>query len=195
MDDRYDGAVMAAREGAEWAWQELYGWLSPRLLGYIRARGAVDPEDVLGEVWVQIARNIATFEGTATGFRAWAFTVAHNRVIDEFRRRKRRLRTSSLDDDHAGVSRLRAPDDAERTVLDRLEVEELAAMTSSLSDIQRSTLLLRVLGDLSVRQTAEALGISESAVKTAQYRAVASMRKIFENDATKPAERTVTGVL
>ena len=53
----------AARAGAEWAWSRLYNDLSGPVLGYLRMRGAAEPEDLLGEVFLQVARNAVTFEG------------------------------------------------------------------------------------------------------------------------------------
>ena len=83
----FESILRAAQGEAEWAWSRLYGWLAADIRGYLRARGAESPDDVLGEVFVQIARNIATFEGSAPQFRSWAFMVAHHRLIDEFRHR------------------------------------------------------------------------------------------------------------
>ncbi len=188
MSDSYDAAVLAAAEGAPWAWEELYQWLSPRLLGYLRARGSRDPEAALGEVWLQLARNMASFEGDARGFRAWAFTVAHHRVIDEARRRKRTPDLVPLDDAGAAAERRLGPVGEEAAVA-LLDLDELVAVIDYLPDLQKSTLLLRVIGDLSVAQTAAALSVSESAVKTAQHRALASLR---DRLATKPGPPSVT---
>ncbi|GMQ86334.1 MAG: RNA polymerase sigma factor [Acidimicrobiia bacterium] len=192
VDAPFDAAVLAAKEGAPWAWEQLYSWLSPRLLGYLRARGSRDPEDALGETWLQLARNVATFEGDATGFRSWAFTVAHHRVIDEARRRKRSPLTKSLDDALAEDLRRMGVVDAESDALATVELDELVGSIAFLSDLQQSTLLLRIIGDLSVAQTAEALGTSESAIKTAQYRAISKLRDRLENPATKPVSPSVT---
>ena len=63
-----------------------------------------------------------------------------------------------------------------------------------LPELQQSTLLLRVIGDLSVAETATTLGVSQSAVKSAQYRAALAIRDRLESDATKPASPSVTDV-
>lgn len=194
MDERYDAAVVAAAEGAEWAWRELYLWLSPRLLCFLRARGAVEPTDALGEVWLQLARNMSSFSGSAAGFRTWAFTVAHHRVIDEARRRRRRVSVVPLDAG-AGVTDPSAlPGRGAEVALDTMELEELAGLTETLTSTQRSVILLRVFGDLSVRQTADALGITEAAVKSAQHRAVKSLREILGDGATKTSRSAVDTV-
>ncbi len=192
MDAPFDAAVLAAKEGAPWAWEQLYSWLSPRLLGYLRARGSRDPEGALGETWLQLARNVATFEGDATGFRSWAFTVAHHRVIDEARRRKRTPPTQALDEVLADDQQSLGVIDSESEALAVIELDELVGSIAFLSDLQKSTLLLRIIGDLSVAQTAEALGKSESAIKTAQYRAISTLRDRLESPATKPVSPSVT---
>lgn len=192
MDAPFDAAVLAAKEGAPWAWEQLYSWLSPRLLGYLRARGSRDPEGALGETWLQLARNVATFEGDATGFRSWAFTVAHHRVIDEARRRKRTPPTQALDEVLADDQQSLGVIDSESEALAVIELDELVGSIAFLSDLQKSTLLLRIIGDLSVAQTAEALGKSESAIKTAQYRAISTLRDRLESPATKSVSPSVT---
>src|SRR5512132_1335523 len=88
--ERFSSLLEAAREGSEAAWQELYSGLAPMVLGYLRANGAPDPEDVLSEVFLQVARDIARFHGEEPGFRSWVFTIAHHRLIDARRHSARR---------------------------------------------------------------------------------------------------------
>src|SRR5918996_2743201 len=80
----------SARDGSEAAWQEIYDGLAPLVLGYLRANGSPDPEDVLSEVFLQVARDIARFDGEEPGFRSWVFTIAHHRLIDARRHSARR---------------------------------------------------------------------------------------------------------
>ena len=64
--------------------------LRPASSATCAANGAPDPEDVLGEVFLQVARDISTFDGEETGFRSWVFTIAHHRLIDARRHTARR---------------------------------------------------------------------------------------------------------
>ena len=73
--ERFTSLLEAAREGRA-AWQELYDGLAPVVLGYLRANVAPDPEDVLSEVFLQVARDVTRFEGDERGFRSWVFTIA-----------------------------------------------------------------------------------------------------------------------
>ncbi|MGH8915145.1 MAG: RNA polymerase sigma factor, partial [Acidimicrobiia bacterium] len=65
-------------------------------MGFLRASHIDDPEDVLGEVFLDVARGIGGFRGDARGFRAWVFTIARARRVDTIRRRAR-LREDALD--------------------------------------------------------------------------------------------------
>src|SRR5262245_20172878 len=89
LGDRFSDILTSARAGGSAAWAELYRDLAPSVLGYVRAQGAREPEDVLGEVFMQVVRGLERFQGDETGFRSWVFVIAHNRVRDEHRRAAR----------------------------------------------------------------------------------------------------------
>lgn len=183
----YDSALEAARMGEEWAWRSLYEWISPRLLGYATARGASDPEAVLGDVWVEAASRIGLFRGDARGFRRWLFVIAHSRIVDDARRYRRRLVVQISDQELVDL----APS-AEAIGLARLGLDELLDVMSDLTDLMRETLLLRTVADLSLADTAEVLAVSVGAVKSAQYHAVVTLKRILKADATKSGSRSVT---
>jgi hypothetical protein len=52
--DAFGDVLSAARAGAEWAWTRIYDDLAPKVVGYLRGHGAGDPEDVAGEVFLQV---------------------------------------------------------------------------------------------------------------------------------------------
>lgn len=174
----FDSLLVAAQEGAEWAWDRLYRGLAPRVRGYLVSQGAHDPDDLLGEVWLQVARNIGTFSGDEANFRSWVFMVAHNRVIDDRRARGRRpvdVVDPEASDDWAG-----ATGSAEEAAMEGIETEEVLRVLATLPDDQRSVVAMRVLGDLTVDQVAQAIGKTPGAVKALQRRALRKMRKKVE---------------
>lgn len=186
MPEPFERLLDAACHGGEWAWSRLYGEYAPSVRGYLRAQGAHDPDDLLGEVWLQVARSIHSFEGDENGFRSWLFVIAHHRLIDEWRRRKRRPEDPI---DYAGGGG-RIEDSAESRVLDGVDFGFME-LIAPLTDDQRTVVLLRFGADLSVRAVAEAMDRSEGAVKVLQNRAI---RRLRENDfdrVTKPESGTV----
>jgi RNA polymerase sigma factor (sigma-70 family) len=171
--ERFTSLLEAAREGNEAAWQDLYNSLAPAILGYLRANGAPDPEDVLGEVFLQVARDIARFDGEEPGFRSWVFTIAHHRLIDARRHSARRPVELSPEPPEPGGH----ADDAADEALAKIGTDEVQRVLSVLSEDQRAVLLLRVIGDLSIEDVAKAVGKRPGAVKALQRRGLAAVKR------------------
>ena len=157
--------------------------LSPAVLGYLRGSGAPDPEDVLSETFLQVARDVGGFEGDWQRFRGWAFTIAHHRLIDARRRSSRRpVDLMAEPPEPPGLP----ADDAAEQALAQIDREQVLQVLASLSADQRAVLLLRVIGDLSLEQVAEALGKRTGAVKQLQRRGLIAVRKTFTQKGVTP---------
>lgn len=168
------GAVEAARAGAEWAWTRIYDELAPTVLGYLRGLGASEPEDVTGEVFLQAVRDLPRFRGSWRDFRAWIFTIAHHRFLDERRRTGRRPVAPAPDE----VLTDRMPTvDTETDALRSLSDEHVRTMIEGLVPGQREVLLLRILGGLTIEEIARAVGKRPGAVKALQRRGIEALRK------------------
>lgn len=168
---QFDAVVTAAQVGAEWAWTLLYRSVAPSVLGYLRARGADDPENLLGEVFLHVARNIPTFTGDEDGFRSWVFVIAHHRLLDERRVQRRRPSTAMAQvPDAAGGS-------AEDEAMDGLLSSEARRTLDVLTPEQREVILLRVFADLPLEEVARIVRRPLSAVKALQRRGYARLRK------------------
>src|SRR5687768_6719341 len=76
---------------------EAYRALAPVVLGYLRAQRAPEPEDLLGEVFLQVARDLPRFSGDENALRRWVFAIAHNRLLDARRRAARRPAVASAE--------------------------------------------------------------------------------------------------
>jgi RNA polymerase sigma-70 factor (ECF subfamily) len=171
--ERFRSLLEEAREGSEAAWQELYDGLAPVVLGYLRSNNSPDPEDVLSEVFLQVARDIARFEGEEPGFRSWVFTIAHHRLIDARRHSARRpVELAAEPPEPTGRA-----DDAAEEALARIGEQEVQRVLGALSEDQRTVLLLRVIGDLSVDDVAKAMGKRPGAVKALQRRGLAAVKR------------------
>ena len=170
----FEPQLEAAREGSEPAWGAIYARLAPQVLGYLRASGAIEPEDTLSEVFLQVARDLPRFEGGERDFRAWAFTIAHHRLIDARRAAARR----PADPVDEVPERETAPvADAADEALARIGRDEILRVLAQLTPDQRSVLLLRLLGELTVDEVAAALSKRPGAVKALQRRGLAAVRR------------------
>jgi RNA polymerase sigma factor (sigma-70 family) len=178
----FDDVLAAAQAGAGWAFEVLYRDLSPVVTGYLRLHGAAEPDDLASETFLGVFTGLAGFSGDEDALRSGVFTIAHRRLIDDWRRRSRRPQLA----DDAGDLTLLPGGDAEDDALMRVGTDDVHRMCAGLPDDQRSVLLLRVLADLTVEQVASVMGRSVGSVKALQRRGLRTLRDRLE----KPIEKT-----
>lgn len=176
--DDFQRTLEAARAAAPWAWTAIYRELSPVVTGYLRANGAQDPEDMTAEVFLRVVQDLARFTGDEAHFRSWVFVIAHHRMIDDRRRRSRHpespLQLETLAAQAAG--------NVEHEAMDNLSSSAVAAIIRRCAPEQREVLLLRVVGGLTLGETAEVVGKSVGAVKALQRRGVAAIAREFSRE-------------
>jgi RNA polymerase sigma-70 factor (ECF subfamily) len=175
-EQRLEQVLPAARAGQAWALRVLYDDLAPRVHGYLRARGAAEPEDLTSEVFLAVFPRLATVTGGAAGLRTLVFSVAHARLVDDLRRQTRRGPTVAYDQQEDRRPARSAEDEA----LDHLGTERVRALLAALPDDQRDVLLLRIISDLTVEQVAQVIGRSSGAVKQLQRRGLLALRARLE---------------
>jgi RNA polymerase sigma factor (sigma-70 family) len=188
LDESFDRTLGAARRGRDRAWDELYADLAPVVLGYLRGRGFPDAEDVLGETFLEVVRDLHRFEGDERGFRSWVLTIAHHRGLDAARKRARRPSDAA----EGAVLEAAAPPvtDAETEALALVATDETVAALGALGGAQREVLLLRLLGGLTATEIAEVTGRSREAVKALQKRAIVQLREAAAEPPWSSGERT-----
>jgi RNA polymerase sigma-70 factor (ECF subfamily) len=171
-----DALVEEARDGSVAAFERLYRALAPQVVSYLRWHRVSDPDGLTNDVFAQVHRKLATFEGDEQGFRSWVFTIAHHRMIDD-RRRTQRQPVVAADvevEDHRSMG------DVEEDAFAVLGSDRVRELLDVLSPDQKHVVLLRVVADLSVEEVARILGKREGAIKALQHRAMASLRRHLE---------------
>ena len=177
----FDDVLAAARAGAGWAFEALYRDLAPAVTGYLRLHGAAEPDDLASETFIGVFTGLAGFRGDEDALRAWVFTIAHRRLVDDWRRRSRRPQVTDDDTDLAGL----LGGDVEDDVFVRVGTDDVHRLCAELSDDQRAVLLLRILADLTVEQVADVMGRSVPSVKALQRRGLRALRDRLENSTEK----------
>jgi RNA polymerase sigma-70 factor (ECF subfamily) len=168
----FDDVLAAAQAGAGWAFEVLYRDLAPAVTGYLRLHGAQEPDDLASETFVGVFTGLSSFSGDERALRGWVFTIAHRRLLDDWRRRSRR---PQLVDDPDVAPEI-VGGDVEDDVLDRLGGETVEQLCGLLPPDQRAVLLLRILADLTVEQVAAVMGRSVGSVKALQRRGLRTLR-------------------
>ena len=166
-DPRDSDLVVAAREGQAWALTEIWQRHAPAVTGYLRGRGASEPDDMTSEVFLAVFERMHGFHGDDEALRSFVFTVAHHKMVDDLRRRSRRGESAAYDPETTPGSRPRP----RPLAMDSLGDQQVDELLQTLSPDQREVLLMRVVADLSASsRPAAVLGKRVGAVKALQHR-------------------------
>lgn len=151
----------------------IYEALAGKLQGYLTAQGYSDPGGGVNDVFLKVIPKLPEFRGTEANFRSWVFTIAHHLIIDERRKRSRRPRFLAF----GGSTPDPVGGDVESESMAALGDGWVAEVLATLPPNQRTVVLLRIVGDLTVDQVAETMGKTPGAVKALQRRAFSSLQK------------------
>lgn len=176
-DDSEAALVDAARQGDHAAWEALYRSVYPGLRAFMSRRVAsAQVEDAVSETMTRAVAGIDRFQLGSVGFAGWVYGIGRRVAADHYRRAGRQARQ-----EEAAVRGLDLDSPAPlETVIDSEDRAAMRAAFRRLSAEERELLELRVVGGMSAEEVAAALGKRAGAVRTAQYRALAHLRRILE---------------
>ena len=163
---------------------DLYEKLYDRIAWYVTARtGNRDiGEDLAGEVFVRAVESIGSFRDRGAPIEAWLFRIAHNLVVDHYRRNARRPAVS-LDD----AMQLPAAADTHGEVEQRLAMERVTQMMQHLNPAQQEVIALRFSGGLSAEEAGAVMGRTAGAIRELQRTALKALRSLMGPEAAHPA--------
>ena len=167
-----------ARAYDEDALGELYDEYAPLIYAYLyrRVQDAQLAEDLTGEVFVRMLRAIQARRFWHTSFRGWLYRIAHNLVVDHYRKQPP-MPAIELDEQLVADQ-----DDPESAAADWLSRRRLRSAISQLTPDQQQVLALRFGEQLTAREASEVMGKSVSAIEALQHRGLAALRRILEKD-------------
>jgi RNA polymerase sigma-70 factor (ECF subfamily) len=173
QEQQASSLMARAQAGDRQAYEDLLQALTVVARGFVRRRvgWAEWTEDVVQETLLTVHRARQTYDPSRP-FAPWFYAILHSRLIDALRNH-RRVRTRELVDDEA-LGRQTAVGPDERS--DGLR-EALARAVARLPRVQREVVSLLKYEDLSVREVATRLGMSEGAVKVTAHRGYKLLRK------------------
>ncbi|MGH7287920.1 MAG: RNA polymerase sigma factor, partial [Myxococcota bacterium] len=175
-----NAAMERYARGEDQAFSQLYDALAPRLHRYL-LRASRDPtraDDLLQQTMLRIHRARGRFIVGAEVL-PWAFAIARRLFIDSIRRRKNEKGTISLETGGHEASPVEVA--ADRRPADELiDLQRLGsaieAQLERLPESHRVAFELLQKDGLSLREAAEVLGATPSAVKMRAHRAYAALR-------------------
>lgn len=163
--------------------EEIVAEYSPRLLGYIRSQVKCreDAEDILQDVFYQLARASAGGGDGIGRVSSWLYRVARNAVLN-FWRKKRELSFDTEDEVCEEMARTLfcAPQDAPDSIyLRKLVWQELDIALSELPPEQREVFCLTVLDGMPVKDISSATGVPVATLLSRKHYAVKYLRERF----------------
>jgi RNA polymerase sigma-70 factor (ECF subfamily) len=161
------------------AFGQLYDQYVDQIFRYIyyKVGNITESQDLTGQTFLKAFENIESYELRDVAFSSWLYRIAHNLVVDYFRRESKRG-SVSIDEQPPAPSDQGNPVEV---VMADLEGERLYGAMQKLTHNQREVLVLKFIDNLSNNQVAEIMGMSVGAVKSAQKRGLLALNRILGN--------------
>ena len=150
VGDDFARVLADAQGGSEDQFAVLWRDANPALLRYLRVLAPEDAEDIAAETWVHVVRGLPRFIGDEGAWRAWLFTTARRRLLDQARLRGG-IRPSRWT--RSAPPRCRRTPDAAQIALDNLATESAIALVARLPTQQAEVIMLRVVAGLDTERS------------------------------------------
>ena len=187
MGEELDSAVAAASQGDRAALAQVLASIRPLVVRYCRARvgsaerGQHSADDVAQEVCLAVMTALPRYQDQGRPFMAFVYGIAAHKVADAHRSSAR-----NRSDPVADVPEVMSLEDSpEEHALNAETSRQMKELLSTLPEKQREILIMRLVVGLSAEETAAAVGSTAGAVRVAQHRAIARLKK----EVTRAGER------
>ncbi len=155
----------------------IYDRYSDRIYRYIYHRiGNVETaEDLTAQTFLKMLEAIQGGKGWRTSFKSWLYRIAHNLVVDHYRRASKVTQVSL--EKVPGLTQ--DGDSLTDAVEKKLDMEALERALVSLTDEQAQVVVLRFIEGYNIAEVSEIMGKTEGAIKALQYRAVRALQQLM----------------
>ena len=166
----------AKRRDAE-AFGGLYDSFVDQIFRYIyyKLGDFNEAQDLTGHTFLRAFENIDAFEIREVAFSSWLYRIAHNLVVDYYRKEAKSESVSIEGEEEAVTVRVNPVE----TVMADLDSDRLYEAMRDLTHNQREVIILKFIDNLSNLEVAEIMGVSVGAVKSTQKRGLLTLNKIL----------------
>jgi len=177
-DDARDGdqALLArARQADVDALGELYRRYASKVYAYVLFRvGSQElAEDLTSDVFVKMLDAVRLDNAWQTNYTGWLYRIAHNAIIDHFRRRANSPSVA------LGEQIVAADGNPVRTAEERARADDIGRALLQLTEDQQLVVVCKFYQGMSNLQIAQELHKTEGAIKSLQYRALGALRRLL----------------
>jgi len=173
-------------EGEQPCFEQLIHRHKNKVFAYISLyiRDQALAEDIFQDTFLKVIQSVKSGKYSDNGkFLSWVMRIAHNLIIDHFRRIKQ-MNTISNDNYESDLfnSKRFAEDNIEDDIIKRQIHKDVRNMINNLPEDQREVVILRHYADLSFKEIADITGVSINTALGRMRYALINMRKIMEDN-------------
>jgi len=179
-EQRWSALMVSAQAGNESDYRQLLKELVNVIHNFLRRRFGNHHfiEDCVQEALIAIHQARHTYDPHRP-FRPWLFAIVRHKAIDTLRQQRRR---EKVVDHYKREQEILSQAGKQNETESESEIIK-GRLFELLSTQHEEVLVLTKIIGYSVAETAEKLGISESAVKVRVYRAIRKLQQLLEGDA------------
>ena len=146
--------------------QKIYSYI------YFRTSHRETAEDLTSLTFFKALDNLASFNSGKAKFSTWLYQIAKNNLIDHYRKNKPELGLEN-------ALNVASSEDVEQNAEKALALEQIKKHLLKLGEQQREIIIMRVWDELTHKEIAEILKISETNSKVIFSRALGNLQKSF----------------
>ncbi len=132
-------------------------------------------EDLTGDVFTKALQGIGSYTDQGKPFVAWLYRIAHARVVDHYRKVKRRPQESDVEAEPIPVD-----ENMDENLLRRQAAKALRQALTDLTAEQQQVIVLRFIEGYHLEEVAELMDKNANAIKALQHRALRSLATRLE---------------
>ncbi len=183
MESNFDDPqeiIRQAKKGDKKAFEKLYQvhYVPVFRYVYLRIQDKMQTEDIVQEVFMKVYKSIENYQDQGKNPLAYFFTIARNKVIDFYRKKK----SVSLDENLAVFEQLEGKRDNPEALFEQNEKAKVVNLAiQRLNDTQKEVIILKYINGFDNDQIAQMLGKKEDAIRQIQHRALKCLKEILKD--------------
>ncbi len=155
-----------------YTWQDIYKFV------FFKTKDTHLAEEITQDTYCRAVSSMARYTIRDTRFKSYLMTIANNLIIDGYRKKK--ITVMGHEEVLKYIPDLKKGPEAFYMLEEKKQ--EIRHCLQQLSDEQQQIISYRLLEGYSVRETSQMMGKSESAVRTAQHRAVVQLKELMRKE-------------
>ncbi|MEE8386962.1 MAG: sigma-70 family RNA polymerase sigma factor [Acidiferrobacterales bacterium] len=178
-----ESLMLAYQKGDATAFDELYRRYRGSLYRYFlrQCYRAAVAEELFQDVWMKLIKARENYQVRAK-FSTYLFHLAHNHLIDFYRKQSGHMPLSYGEDSDAQKLAGNECDGPESRASANEKVSKFLALLEQLPEAQREALMLREEGGLSIEEIAQATNVNAETAKSRLRYAVNKLRKAMQEE-------------